>query len=115
MTPIERLRRALFARRRALLHQVEHVDEDLRHLDENVEIELEDEAQEENISRLLAGLDERAKAEIDAIDAALTRIAAGDYGRCEDCGERIPVERLEALPTTTSCLQCAEARERGAG
>jgi RNA polymerase-binding protein DksA len=78
-----------------------------------VEPELEEEAQEENLSRLLAGLDDRGNAELEAIDNALARIERGDYGRCEDCDEPIPVERLRALPTTTTCVLCSEARERG--
>jgi DnaK suppressor protein len=112
--PIEQLRRELVSRRRVLLHRVDHFEDDLRRLDEEVEPELEEEAQEENIGRLLAGLDDRGRAELDAIDRALLRIEEGDYGRCEDCGELIPVERLEALPTTTTCVQCSEERERRA-
>ena len=114
MPSIESFRRLLLDRRRALLHQVEHIDGDLKQLDENVEIELEEEAQEENLARLLAGLDERGKAELEAIDGALTRIESGDYGRCQDCDEEIPLERLEALPTTTTCIHCSEERERRA-
>lgn len=40
------------------------------------------------------------------IDRALARIAAGTYGRCEDCGDSIPIERLEALPATPVCVAC---------
>ena len=116
MQPIEHLREMLVARRRALLHQVDRVETDLRALDENknAEPELEEEAQDENLSRVLSGLDGRSQAEIEAIDGALTRMADGDYGRCEDCEELIPVERLEALPTATTCIECAEKRARAA-
>jgi DnaK suppressor protein len=111
MAPIERLRTELLRRRQALLHQVDHIEDDLRRLDEDVSPELEQEAQEENIARVLAGLDDRGKAELEAIDQALQRMESGDYGRCEDCGELIPVDRLEALPTATTCVQCSEKRE----
>ena len=112
MQPIENIRQRLVRRRHELLHQVDRLESDLRTLDENAEPELEEEAQEENISRLLAGLDDRGKAEIQAIDAALARIERGEYGTCADCGEPIPIERLEALPTATTCIQCTEDRER---
>jgi len=112
MELIENLRRALLRRRRGVLHQVDHIEGDLRTLDEDVAPELEEEVQEEGIARLLTGLDERGRAELEAIDHALARIEAGEYGRCEDCGELIPIERLEALPTTTTCVQCSEQRER---
>jgi len=56
---LEHFRRVLRDRRRALLHQVDHITADLRRLDEEPEPELEEEAQEENISRLLSGLEAR--------------------------------------------------------
>lgn len=111
MSRIESLRRRLIDRRRELLRQVAHAEDDLRALDTNVPAELEEEAQESMIASYLSRLDSRGKAEIQAIDHALTQIERGDYGTCEDCEEPIPIERLEALPTATTCILCAEARE----
>lgn len=37
------------------------------------------------------------------IDEALHRLDAGTYGHCQDCGEPIPDERLEAVPATRYC------------
>jgi RNA polymerase-binding transcription factor DksA len=48
------------------------------------------------------------------IEAALERIDHGRYGRCEDCGEKIPAARLEVLPHTPLCVECAARQERGA-
>ena len=112
---VNRIQRALLARRRELFETVARVEDDLRWLDTNVEPEVAEEGQEENIARLLARLDDRGTAEIEDIDAALARIATGDYGRCESCAEPIPAARLEALPTAVTCVECAAARERGAG
>jgi RNA polymerase-binding protein DksA len=112
---VNRIQRALLARRRELFETVARVEDDLRWLDTNVEPEVAEEGQEENIARLLARLDDRGTAEIEDIDAALARIATGDYGRCESCAEPIPAARLEALPTALTCVECAAARERGAG
>ncbi|HEX5646418.1 MAG TPA: TraR/DksA C4-type zinc finger protein [Nitrospira sp.] len=61
--------------------------------------------------RLLDRLDEREKREIEAIDLALIRIETGSYGRCQGCGKDIPVARLQALPTATTCLLCSQASE----
>jgi DnaK suppressor protein len=107
------IRAGLLGRRSALLRTVAHVEDDLRWLDTNVEPEVEEEGQEENIARLLARLDDRDRAEIEAIDAALARIATGDYGRCAACGKSIPWARLKAMPTAVVCVRCAAARERG--
>lgn len=38
---------------------------------------------------------------------ALERVEAGTYGICESCGQSIPVERLEVLPYSTLCVECA--------
>ena len=39
---------------------------------------------------------------------ALARIAAGTYGECESCHERITNGRLDAIPYTRYCVKCAE-------
>jgi DnaK suppressor protein len=46
-------------------------------------------------------------ASIEAIDSALANIEAGTYGVCENCGGEIPPARLEALPATSVCVDCA--------
>ncbi len=37
------------------------------------------------------------------ITAALARVAAGTYGFCEECGEKIEGDRLEANPAAATC------------
>jgi RNA polymerase-binding transcription factor DksA len=49
----------------------------------------------------------RARDAIEDIDAALARMDAGTYGRCESCGRSIPVERLEAIAHARFCVACA--------
>jgi len=44
------------------------------------------------------------------IDAALSRIDAGTYGRCVHCGAAIARERLECRPFAASCVPCQQAR-----
>jgi DnaK suppressor protein len=48
---------------------------------------------------------------IDQIDLALAKIEDGTYGECEDCGDHIAFERLEALPFATLCVECKKRRE----
>jgi DnaK suppressor protein len=40
-------------------------------------------------------------------DAALARLDAGTYGRCEVCGQDIPAGRLEVRPAARTCVGCA--------
>jgi DnaK suppressor protein len=47
------------------------------------------------------------------ISDALRRIEEGVYGKCERCGEEIPAERLEAIPTARLCVSCKQAARQG--
>lgn len=57
-------------------------------------------------------LEENSEHVLADIDAALKRIDDGTYGICTNRGEQIPVERLEALPWATLCIDCQRERER---
>ncbi|MEM8743051.1 MAG: TraR/DksA C4-type zinc finger protein [Pseudomonadota bacterium] len=46
-------------------------------------------------------------AELIKIEQALERISEGDYGYCVECGEDIPVKRLEIDPAVAQCIRCA--------
>ncbi|GAA1657765.1 TraR/DksA C4-type zinc finger protein [Kribbella alba] len=48
-----------------------------------------------------------ARKHLDDLDSALERIEAGDYGRCELCGQPIAPERLLARPAARTCINCA--------
>lgn len=54
----------------------------------------------------------REKIFLEKIDRALGKIAQGDFGTCDECGEEISVKRLEARPETTLCIRCKEDQER---
>lgn len=51
-------------------------------------------------------VDARRQSRITAIEAALARMAEGEFGYCESCGEPIPFKRLELDPTFTQCVAC---------
>lgn len=51
-------------------------------------------------------MNEHETAELVAIDAALSRLAAGQYGQCQDCGATIPEARLAAYPMALRCVRC---------
>ena len=54
----------------------------------------------------------RESAELQEIEAALTRIADGSYGMCAECGSEVARARLNAYPMATRCLACQETFER---
>jgi len=49
---------------------------------------------------LVEDLEERHQDVEDALEA----MEAGTYGTCEECGEEIPLERLEANPAARTCI-----------
>lgn len=53
----------------------------------------------------------RRRLDLVKTDAALKRLEDGEFGECLGCGEAINTNRLEADPTATLCINCAEARE----
>ena len=56
-------------------------------------------------------LDENTKQLLNQVEHALVLIKKKKYGNCENCGEPIPVARLEAIPYSTICKNCAELIE----
>jgi len=72
--------------------------------------------EERAVADLLVDLDlaniDRHVDEIRDIDAALIRLAEGNYGACIDCDQPIPVARLQANPTAKRCLNCQTAHEK---
>jgi DnaK suppressor protein len=61
---------------------------------------------------MAAATERRRQLELDRIDAALERLASGEYGFCARCGDEIGVERLAFDPTTPLCITCARQGER---
>jgi RNA polymerase-binding transcription factor DksA len=61
-----------------------------------------------------AALLEAAREQVAAVDAALRRLAEGQYGVCERCGQPIGAERMAARPAAATCVRCAGGgRRRG--
>ena len=52
-------------------------------------------------------LDENTKHLLNQIDHALVLIKKKKYGNCQNCHKPIPVARLEALPYSINCKDCA--------
>lgn len=107
-------REQLLQHRHALLARYhgarELADEELAGLDPE-EIER---ATEQWDAQVLSRLGEADRSALGAIVAALRRIEDGSYGMCTECGEWIGRARLEALPTATTCIDCASTAERAA-
>ena len=73
-------------------------------------------AGDESVADLLADANvttiSRLIMELREVEAALDRMNEGSYGLCQDCGEEIPLARLEVYPTARRCLEHQERYER---
>lgn len=62
-------------------------------------------------AEVLSELNREAIEELGRINMALSRMDAGSYGTCIDCGEDIDAERLKSVPWALRCLACEVAAE----
>lgn len=76
-------------------------------LDSHQSKDWEDLATERETDEVLESMGLSGQQEIRMIEAALQRIAEGEYGFCAKCGERISEERLDVLPYTPFCREHA--------
>ena len=95
-----------------LLERLDADDADLRH--DRADATADDEHDPEGATiayerAQVVALTRQVRERLDQIDAAMARLAAGSYGRCETCGGPIGPARLEARPTATRCITCARS------
>ncbi len=57
-------------------------------------------------------LRERESGLLGKVNKALEKIAEGEYGECENCGEEIGLKRLEARPVARLCIECKSEQEK---
>ena len=87
--------------------------ETLKHLQEENwnEPDLNDRASLEMETATELRTRDRYRKLIDKIDYALQRIKEGEYGYCEETGEKIGLKRLEARPVAVLCIEAQERHE----
>jgi len=76
-------------------------------LDEPNSTTFSEAAIEHETDEVLEDLGAAGQREIRMIEAVLLRLDRGEYGICVDCGDPISDERLDVLPHTPKCRNCA--------
>ena len=109
------LKRMLEERRREILSEVQGRIRDQREADAWGKVhEVLDagESSEADIQEDLEFALIQMKAEtLTKINDALSRLDAGTYGNCSDCGGEVSEPRLRALPFAVRCKECEQTRE----
>jgi DnaK suppressor protein len=88
--------------------------ETLQHLQEESlqEPDIADRASAETERSLELRTRDRQRKLVSKIDEALRRLEEGTYGYCEDTGEPISLNRLDARPIATLSIEAQERHER---
>lgn len=98
-------------RRENMLRRLKALDSKLHEIEDELEShhnpDWEESAQEREGDEVLEGVGVAGQKEIRMIKAALERMEAGEYGICVTCGNAISEDRLEVLPCTPFCRNCA--------
>jgi len=93
----------LLTRKRELYRRLDKIDRDL---DTLKSADSSDRAIERENDEVLEEFGHTGLRELEAIEAALDRIAAGTFGACAKCGEPISEARLKAVPHAALCAEC---------
>jgi RNA polymerase-binding transcription factor DksA len=111
---INRLRVLLLERRRAVEHASITFHAEATEAIETADMSdvLDDEDPDSNGAEGSLLIAVNADVHLRDIDEALQRMALGEFGICEDCGDRIPLKRLQTIPETPVCVGCSRKRER---
>ena len=73
--------------------------------------DFEEQALENQNDEIIDLLGQQERREVLQINQALDRLNEGTYGICSECGEDIEEKRLQAVPETSLCLDCARHYE----
>jgi RNA polymerase-binding transcription factor DksA len=107
MVPLEARRVQLETRLRELRSRLSKIEDEL---EQPVSERFAEQATEREDEEVLEDLGAAGLQEVRMIEAALDRIARGTYGICARCGDPIGDDRLDVLPQTPVCRDCAAGK-----
>lgn len=104
MVDVAKYRRMMEKRKAELEARLQEIDAEL---DSHQSKDWEELATEREGDEVLEQEGRLAQEEIAKIQAAFARMEAGEYGYCVKCGVAISPERLDVVPFTPFCRNCA--------
>jgi DnaK suppressor protein len=104
-------RKLLEGRKREILLEAERTLGTMNNDTEEAFADPTDRAALESDRNFLLRMRDRERKLLGKIDEAFAHLEDGSYGKCEECGLEIGIERLKARPVTTLCIGCKSAQE----
>jgi DnaK suppressor protein len=115
---VNRVRQQLEQRLEDTKNDIKEIDDEVRafgqdhELAEGVDNHIGDDSDIVYEQERLLTVREELNSRRQRIEHALRRMDKGTWGICENCGQPIAPERLEALPFVTLCINCQELQDR---
>jgi len=102
----------LLRMRRAVMQEVQDAAAACRELGQDGVPDIGDMSAHTYSRDVLLNLSETQRQKIRDIDAALERLANGEYGICLRCGEDIDPKRMVVRPFSRYCVECKSEIEK---
>jgi DnaK suppressor protein len=109
---IEKMKKNLLNMKKEILQHLAAENAEFHEIVEDTDPkDLADIASDDIDRRILEALGNQELKTLKLIENALARIENGRYGKCMRCDEKIPRERLEAIPYAVLCIKCKTSEE----
>lgn len=102
------LKKTLLAKQKELTSRLKQLKKEASREDNPVSADFEEQAVEREGDDVIEEISRVAQIELNEIRVALERFKTGTYGICAECGDNIPIKRLEAIPMAMFCTDCQE-------
>jgi DnaK suppressor protein len=95
-----------------ILARSQSVQESLAMLDPAGNLSFGEQGTEREFDDVLDSLGDRSRRELLQVLGAFDRLDRGTYGLCAECGAKIDEERMQVVPFTEHCFDCAAEVEK---
>lgn len=104
----ENLKEILLKKQQELNNRLTNLKEQSSREDNPVSADFEEQAVEREGEDVIEEVGRVTRIELGEIKIALERLEAGTYGTCGECGDPIPLKRLEVMPMAMYCMDCQQ-------
>ena len=108
---LDKVKQNLQAMEADIAGRIERTHKHIYQKDQAVSPNFSEQIKETENDTLVHALEAEGQQELRQIRQALARLDAGEYLDCATCGEAIGEERLQAIPYTDQCINCASRHE----